>query len=101
MIQYRGGALRDLAEIASWYRRTRPAYEARFFDRFRLTLQRLEAAPVGFPLVLEAEGVRKARIPRTDYSIAFVVLPRAVEVIAVVHGARKPGWWTKRFRSEK
>jgi plasmid stabilization system protein ParE len=87
-------------EIASWYRRERPAYEERFFQRFRATLERVEASPASLPLALEREGVRKARILRTNYAIAFVeATGGAIEVIAVVHGARRPGWWTKRFRT--
>jgi plasmid stabilization system protein ParE len=99
MIRYRGGALRDLAGIAQWYRRERPAYEERFFTRLRLVLQRVAEEPLGFPVAMEVEGVRKARILRTDYSVAFIVPDvEEIEVIAITHGRRKPGWWRRRLR---
>jgi hypothetical protein len=64
MIRYREGALRDIAEAAGWYRRRRPAYEGRFFERLRETVRRIEGAPLNCAIAMEAEGVRKARVKR-------------------------------------
>ena len=96
MIVYRQGAIRDLAEIARWYRAHRPHGEGPFFERFRAAVGRIEEAPTSFPLAIEAGGVRKARMLRADRAIAFIVEPQ-VEIVAVVHGARRPGFWTRRL----
>jgi plasmid stabilization system protein ParE len=102
MIRYREGALRDIAEAAGWYRRRRPAYEGRFLERLRETLRHIEDAPLNCAIAMEAEGVRKARVHRTPYSIAYSALTKdEIEIIAVVHGARRPGWWTRRLRRGK
>jgi plasmid stabilization system protein ParE len=102
MIRYRAGALRDIVEAARWYRRERPAYETKFFERLHETLRRVEQAPRSFPVAMEAEGVRKARMLRTAYAIAFVVLAEhEVEIVALVHGAKRPGWWTHRLRKPR
>ena len=99
MIVYREGAIRDIAEAARWYRRRRPAYEAKFFERLRETVRRIERAPHSCTFAMEAEGVRKARVLRSPYSVAYVVVSeREIEIVAVVHGAKKPGWWTRRLR---
>jgi hypothetical protein len=48
---------------------------------------------------MEAEGVRKARVLRSPYSVAYVVTSEhEIEIVAVVHGAKRPGWWTRRVR---
>jgi len=48
---------------------------------------------------MEAEGVRKARVLRSPYSVAYVVISEhEIEIVAVVHGAKKPGWWTRGLR---
>jgi hypothetical protein len=65
MIRYREGALRDIAEAAGWYRRRRPAYEGKFFERLRETVRRIEGAPLNCAIAMEAEGVRKARVKRS------------------------------------
>jgi plasmid stabilization system protein ParE len=99
MIRYREGAMRDIAEAARWYRRRRPAYEVRFFERLRETVRRIEEAPGSCAFAMEAEGVRKARVLRSPYSVAYVIInEHEIEIVAVVHGAKKPGWWTRRLR---
>jgi plasmid stabilization system protein ParE len=90
MIVYLPGALRDLRRIARWYRRRRPAYERRFFERLRVTIGLIERAPESFPLMLSDTDLRRARVLRSPYSVAFVVLGGDVHVVAVVHGARSP-----------
>jgi plasmid stabilization system protein ParE len=98
MIVYLPGAMADLRGIAQWYAARRPEGQARFFERLRLTIGRVERQPTSFPIVLEDAGVRKARILRTAYWIAFVMKDEQVRVIAVVHGARRPDFWVRRVR---
>ena len=102
MIRFREGAIRDIAEAARWYRRRRPAYEERFFERLAGTLRRIDEAPGSSAMAMEAEGVRKARVLRSPYSIAYVVISEhEIEVVAVVHGAMRPGWWARRLRPSR
>jgi plasmid stabilization system protein ParE len=98
MIVYLPGAVRDLRSIARWYASHRPEGEARFFGRLRATIERIEAEPSSFPLVPGVEGVRKARVLRSPYWVAFVVHGGEQRVVAIVHGARRPGFWMRRSR---
>lgn len=90
MTVYLPGALRDLRRIARWYRRRRPAYEQRFYERLRVTIGLIERAPESFALMLSDTEVRRARVLRSPYSVVFVVVAGEVHVVAVVHGARRP-----------
>jgi plasmid stabilization system protein ParE len=98
MIVYLPGAMRDLRGIARWYASRRPEAVARFFARLRATIERIERHPVSFPFVANTDEVRKARVLRTPYWIAFVVRGNEERVVAVVHGARRPGFWAERSR---
>jgi plasmid stabilization system protein ParE len=98
MIVYLPGALRDLRRIARWYRRRRPAYEGRFFQRLRVTIRLIERAPESFPLMLGDSDLRRARVLRSPYSVAFVVLAGEIHVVAVIHGARSPGEVRRQIR---
>jgi len=70
-----------------------------FFRRFGATVERVDLAPLSFPIAIEGQSVRKARILRTDYSNAFIVIRAGdIEVVAIAHGAKKPGWWRRRLR---
>jgi plasmid stabilization system protein ParE len=100
MIVYLPGALRDLRGIANWYKSERPEGEARFFQRLAVAVRQIEREPTGFPLALEDIGVRKARVLRSPYSVAYLVRRDEVRIVAVIHGARRPGFWTHRLREE-
>jgi plasmid stabilization system protein ParE len=90
MIAYLPGALRDLQRIARWYRRRRPAYEERFFERLRVTIGLIERDPESFPRMLVDTDLRRARVLRSPYSVAFVALAGDIHFVAVIHGARSP-----------
>jgi hypothetical protein len=45
------------------------------------------------------KGTARFSATRLPHSVAYGVLTEdEIEIIAVVHGARKPGWWTRRLR---
>jgi plasmid stabilization system protein ParE len=94
---YADSAMADLRRIGAWYRRKRPEGLEPFFRRLRETLKRIERAPASFPIALERNGreLRRARILRSDYSIAFEVQAAEVVVFGVIHGARDPEEWKR------
>ena len=47
----------------------------------------------------EAVGdLRKARILRSPYSIAFINDTATIIILAVMHGSRAPSVWTRRLK---
>jgi plasmid stabilization system protein ParE len=101
MIEYRAGALRDLRGVRSYFARYAPHYDEKFFARLRDTLRGVESMPLSFPVAFEANNARvhKARILRTKYSIAFVIVGDGhVAIVALTHGKRRPGWWARRLQ---
>jgi plasmid stabilization system protein ParE len=96
-LTYAEPALTDLRRIGAWYRRRRPEGLEPFLRRLRDTLKRIERSPTTFPVALERRGrmLRRARILRSDYSIAFEVYATDVVVHGVIHGARDPREWTR------
>lgn len=100
IVIYLPGAMRDLRGIARWYRSERPEGEARFFERLRTTMRHVERDPASFPIAVEDMGVHKARVLRSPYSIAFLVRRNELRIVAVIHGARRPGFWTGRLHEE-
>src|SRR5258708_37571604 len=100
IVVYLPGAMRDLRGIARWYQSERPEGEARFFERLRATMRHIERDPESFPVALEDVKVHKARVLRSPYSVAFLVRSNEVRIVAVIHGARRPGFWKWRLREE-
>ena len=86
-------AARDLEAAAEWYER-----EARSGTRFVARVQEV-LDQIGQMPELHAvahRDVRRARVPRSPYSIDYRVLADRVKVLAVVHGRRDPSSWQSR-----
>lgn len=100
ILVFRRSALRDLRRIALWYRTHRlPPYEARFFERLRVTLQAIVDSPEGHEVLFEDIGVRRARIHRTPYGIVHAIRDSGIRVVAILHGALSQTSVSRRVRT--
>ena len=91
-------ALRELREAGEWYREHAAADRgpqlARAVDA---TIAEIARAPASFPRDAERSWARRAQVPRWPYAIVYVLHDaETVVVLAVAHGRRKPGYWTRR-----
>jgi hypothetical protein len=75
-------ALEEAEAAMEWYSRRSIRAGGMFFD---------EANPGQFPEY--ASGTRKVRLHRFPYLVFFRETPSHVDIIAVVHGLRRPGYW--------
>jgi len=96
MIVYLPGAMRDLRGIGRWYAAHRPERESVFFARLRNTLDLVEREPLLFPRISEVDGLRRARVLRSPYSLIVMVRDHERLIVAVIHGARRPDFWRGR-----
>jgi plasmid stabilization system protein ParE len=78
-----------------WYAQRSPATAQRFVAELDRAIQRITAAPQQFPPYLH--GTRVYRIPRFPYLIVYLEASGLVQVLAVAHGKRRPGYWRRRL----
>lgn len=90
----RKAARQDIAEALEWYETRSPGLGYEFTRAVRVTLAAIERAPAQYPIALD--DIRQARLRRFPYVVYFVVLPRGISVIAVMHGRRHPRRWQSR-----
>jgi plasmid stabilization system protein ParE len=90
-------AMTDLRRIGAWYRRKRPEGLEPFLRRLGEALNRIARSPSSFPIALERSGraLRRARVLRSPYSIAFEIRDMDLVVHGVIHGARDPIKWRR------
>ena len=90
-----------------------PAAEAEADAAFEWYWVRTEAAALGFDAELRTaikkllnsprigapylRGTRRIVLNRYPYFVVFRELPRKIEIIAVAHAKRRPGYWFKRL----
>jgi|SRR5689334_6300767 len=84
----------EFLEAMGWYEERRVGLGAAFRASVEATLELVEESPQRYPVALR--DIRKARVARFPYVIYYVILPRAISVIAIIHGRRDPKRWQRR-----
>lgn len=95
MIRFRPAAAREFAADVAYYERDREGRGLRFADAVDRTLAMIAAFPVAFPL-LYSPDIRSAKVERFPYRVVYLVLDDHVDVLAVAHAKRRPGYWLRR-----
>ena len=90
----RRAARTDVASAFQWYDAHRAGLGGAFADEVGRTYSAIEDKPEQFPVMLD--DIRMALVHRFPYVIYFVILPRHISVIAVIHGHRNPQVWQQR-----
>jgi toxin ParE1/3/4 len=68
-----------------------------FVDEVEAVVARIEEVPAQFPFWEGNPRVRKAVLPETfPFVVFFREMDECIRVLAVAHGARKPGYWARR-----
>jgi plasmid stabilization system protein ParE len=91
-------AERDIDDAAAWYDRQHSGLGFRFVAHLRLRFSDILRSPFQ-PRAFGRRAFRKVRVPRWPYAVYYrVVDDSEVRVVAVVHGARDPGYLNYRLR---
>jgi plasmid stabilization system protein ParE len=84
----------EAAEAAEWYAARSSTASGHFIQQLAETITRLVTSPRLFPIV--ECGARRALLKDLTYSIVFREAATTIQIIAVAHGSRKPGYWRNR-----
>ena len=85
----------ELQAALQWYTQQGGRKALRFDQKVDGVMQEIRSRPDRFPQ-LDAE-FREAPVPKFPYSVIYRALPSGdVQVIAVAHASREPGYWRDR-----
>ena len=84
----------ELIESIRYYESQQPGLGPRFLEAIMEALRRIQAHPDRYRVVFAIW--RQCRIPRFPFGIIYRVADRRVEIMAVMHLRRKPGYWQHR-----
>jgi len=92
---YNDAALQEGIEAALWYAERSGNLQLRFLRKWKEAEQRMVAAPeINRDF---GDGLRRCRFQVFPYALIYRILPDGVlEVIAVMHSSRRPGYWHER-----
>lgn len=86
----------ELAAAAEWYESRQPGLGVAFVDAVGHVFEGIVEAPQTSPLWKRGYPYRRHVLRRFPYTIIFTVTERSIEVTAIAHAKRKPGYWLSR-----
>jgi plasmid stabilization system protein ParE len=88
-------ALSDLADAAARYDGQRPGLGRDFVAEARQLFELIVERPAQFRAA--GKDVRRAQLSRFPYVVYFLVHPKEILILAVVHKRRHPDTWRQRL----
>ena len=92
-LRFHPAAQDELIATAMYYEAARPGLGQQFRDSVQVVLDRLLAHP---ELGEERRGARRLMVAGFPYDIVYRTTNSALEVLAVAHHSRRPGYWSRR-----
>ena len=95
-------AKREFVEAAAWYEASQPGLANRFLGELERQLTNIRQHPSAFPILRDVPReleVRRALLKRFPYGLIFVELETEVQVLALAHNRRQPGYWLDRLET--
>ena len=96
VLRVRPEAEEELLAAAEWYEARKPGLGAELVAAVDEALERILEAPLASPVWRPGIPHRFCTVRRFPYLIFFVVDEVAIEVVAIAHGKRAPGFWRGR-----
>jgi toxin ParE1/3/4 len=91
---WHGKARAEAEAAAAFYAEKQPGLAQRFLDDLEDALHRIQRHPQGYRQV--EGGIRKCRIAHFPYGVIYRLRSDSIEIIAVMHLRRSPGYWKQR-----
>jgi len=84
----------EFLSAIDWYSMRNEAAAAGFSREIEHAIRRIGESPERYPVT--RFGRRRFVLMNYPFDVVYRILPTEVEVIAVAHHARRPGYWRKR-----
>jgi len=89
-------AEQEVEEHRAWYRERSESAEAGFLVELDHAVEQVIAAPHQWPRF--RSGTRRYVFPKYPFSLVYFLENDVINVVAIAHDSRKPGYWRKRLR---
>ena len=95
-IEYHPEARREADEVFDWYLERDHAVAERFQQELETAQTTIQRSPDAWAEYMH--GTRRYLLKRYPYVVVYRVTEDRIEVIAIAHGRRKPGYWADRLK---
>ena len=87
-------AIAEARAAYRWYAEQNPSAAIAFMTELDHAISEIETSPERWPVHLH--GTRKFLFRRFPYAVIYRITEGDLQVIAVAHGRRRPGYWRSR-----
>ena len=94
-ITFHPEAAAEVEVALTWYQARSVRAAGSFLKALEEALEAVAAWPERWPLF--AEGYRRILLRRFPYAVVYRQISGAIQVHAVAHGRRRPGYWRSRL----
>lgn len=93
-IIFHSEAFAELEQAHTWYEEQASGIGGLFFQEVQYAVARIYETPEAWPTY--SYGTRRFLLHRFPYAVIYRVKSATVQVFAIMHLKRKPGYWTRR-----
>ena len=93
-LSFHPSAIDEAEAAARWYRERSPRAAARFVVELFDVIEKIRDAPQRWPR--GGHSTRKAKLPCFPYLVIYRETDRIIQILAIAHGRRRPGYWKSR-----
>jgi plasmid stabilization system protein ParE len=93
-VEFHPAALAEAEATVAWYGERSFSAAQGFLTELERAIQAISEAPNRWPLF--EQGCRRFPLRRFPYLLVYREKPASIEVVAVAHGRRRPGYWRPR-----
>jgi toxin ParE1/3/4 len=93
-VEFHEAASLEFEAAFAWYFERSERAALRFAREVERAVASIADAPERFPA--GASGTRRFLLQRFPFAVVYRELPSVIQVLAVAHGRRRPGYWKTR-----
>jgi len=88
-------AVAEAQSAAQWYRERSVSAALAFLAELDRAIERIAEDPTIWPRYVA--GTQRFLLQRFPFSVVYRSVSNRIEVVAIAHGRRKPGYWERRL----
>ena len=93
-VEFHPSALAETQAAYDWYHERSPSAAAGLFGELDHAMEQIGEAPERWPSFLH--GTRRFVLHRFPFSVVYRMTEAAIQIVALAHARRRPGYWKTR-----
>ena len=94
-VQFHEEASTKYEAAFDWYLARSELAASKFVEELSRAIALIAEAPQRWPDIMS--GTRKFRPQRFPFAVVYRELPAIIQILAIAHGRRQPGYWKERL----